>query len=254
MNIVFEYIKYRLNAKHLHGIHSPFVYKFMKEGMSIKMNDAQQTFIDSCVSKAKKNNKKIEITDYGAQSKKLKSKRSINQILRTSSSYGKNALLLYRISAYFRPKSILELGTSIGIGSLHLHIGAPEAELTTVEGCPETYKMAGENIGNSSIELINKTFYDYIKSIENKKFDIVFIDGHHDGAALKYYIQLLEPYTHSETIIILDDIRWSSSMLDAWNSLKKETKFHLSMDFFRMGILIKRPQQQKENFILKLKR
>jgi len=43
-------------------------------------------------------------------------------------------------------------------------------------------------------------------------------------------------------------------MFNAWNRIKLEKKYHLSMDFFRMGILMKRPQQEKEHFILKLKR
>ena len=254
MNIAFEYIKYRLNAKHLHGIHSPFVYDFMKNAMNIQMNKEELIAMQACISELKENKTQIKVTDYGAKSKTLQKNRTVKQIFRTSSSYGKNALLLYRISAYFKPKKILELGTSIGIGSLHLHLGAPEAKLTTIEGCPETYRMAESNIGNRPIKRINKTFYDYIKSLENIKYDLIFIDGHHDGAALKYYIQLLEPHTHNDTIIILDDIRWSTSMNEAWNFLKNEEKYHLSMDFFRMGILSKRSQQRKENFILKLKK
>ena len=55
-------------------------------------------------------------------------------------------------------------------------------------------------------------------------------------------------------LLVLDDIRWSNSMLSAWNALKGNKKYHISMDFFRMGILIKRPQQEKEDFMLKLKR
>ncbi|MDA9206991.1 class I SAM-dependent methyltransferase, partial [Crocinitomicaceae bacterium] len=60
--------------------------------------------------------------------------------------------------------------------------------------------------------------------------------------------------THDQTIFILDDIRWSKSMLDSWNNLIKSDAFNLSMDFFRMGVLIKRPQQVKEHFILKLRK
>ncbi len=254
MNIVFEYIKYRLNAKYLHGIHSPFVYKLMKDGMNIQIKKDQQTEIQNLISTIKTSTEEIQVKDYGAKSKKLKSKRTVNQIFRTSSSYGKNALLLYRISNHFKPKSILELGTSLGVGSLHLHLGQPSAQITSVEGCPETFKLARQSLQSKPIELINKTFYDYIKDLKTESFDVIFIDGHHDGEALKYYLELLDKRIHDDTIIVLDDIRWSHSMLNAWNSLKKNEKYHLSMDFFRMGILIKRPQQEKEDFILKLKR
>ena len=254
MNIVLEYIKYRLNAKYLHGVHSPFVYDFMKNAMVINIKEQHQKEILQCISNVNSNKKEIIVQDYGAKSKKLKGKRSVREIFKTSSSYGKNALLLYRISNYFKPKRILELGTSIGIGSLHLHLGYPSAHITSVEGCQETFNLAKQNLESTTIELMNNTFYDYIKSLNEESFDLIFIDGHHDGEALKYYLKLLSNYIHNDTIIVLDDIRWSKSMFNAWNKIKMEKKYHLSMDFFRMGVLMKRPQQEKEHFILKLRR
>ncbi|MEE3146294.1 MAG: class I SAM-dependent methyltransferase [Bacteroidota bacterium] len=254
MNIVLEYIKYRLNAKYLHGVHSPFVYDFMKNAMGINIKEQHQKEILQCISNVNSNKKEIIVQDYGAKSKKLRGKRSVREIFKTSSSYGKNALLLYRISNYFKPKRILELGTSIGIGSLHLHLGCPSAHITSVEGCQETFNLAKQNLESTNIELMNSTFYDYIKSLNEETFDLIFIDGHHDGEALKYYLKLLSDYIHNDTIIVLDDIRWSKSMFNAWNKIKLEKKYHLSMDFFRMGVLMKRPQQEKEHFILKLKR
>ena len=254
MNIVLEYIKYRLNAKYLHGVHSPFVYDFMKNAMEINIKEQHQKDILQCISNVNSNKKEIIVQDYGAKSKKLKGKRSVREIFKTSSSYGKNAVLLYRISNYFKPKRILELGTSIGIGSLHLHLGYPSAHITSVEGCQETFKLAKQNLESTTIELINRTFYDYIKLLNEESFDLIFIDGHHDGEALKYYLKLLSDYIHNDTIIVLDDIRWSNSMFNAWNKIKLEKKYHLSMDFFRMGVLMKRPRQEKEHFILKLRR
>lgn len=254
MNIVLEYIKYRLNAKYLHGVHSPFVYDFMKNAMGINIKEEHQNEILQCISNVNSNRKEIIVQDYGAKSKKLKGKRSVREIFKTSSSYGKNALLLYRLSNYFKPKRILELGTSIGIGSLHLHLGYPSAHITSVEGCQETFNIAKRNLESTTVELINSTFYDYLKSLNKVSFDLIFIDGHHDGEALKYYLKLLDNYIHNDTIIVLDDIRWSNTMFNAWNKIKLEKKYHLSMDFFRMGILMKRPQQEKEHFILKLKR
>ena len=254
MNILLEYIKYRLNAKYLHGVHSPFVYDFMKNAMGINIKEQHQKEILQCISNVNSNKKEIIVQDYGAKSKKLRGKRSVREIFKTSSSYGKNALLLYRISNYFKPKRILELGTSIGIGSLHLHLGCPSAHITSVEGCQETFNLAKQNLESTNIELMNSTFYDYIKSLNEESFDLIFIDGHHDGEALKYYLKLLSDYIHNDTIIVLDDIRWSKSMFNAWNKIKLEKKYHLSMDFFRMGVLMKRPQQEKEHFILKLKR
>ncbi|MEJ6505836.1 MAG: class I SAM-dependent methyltransferase [Crocinitomicaceae bacterium] len=254
MNIFFEYIKYRWIAKGLQGIHSPFVFNFIKDGMSAKLSKESKESIFTFAFKNKMNSNVVNVEDHGAKSKKLKNSRKVKQIFRTSSSFGKNGMLLFRLCHHFKPKNILELGTSVGMGSLYMHFGNPKSKIITIEGCPETYALAKENLSQYPISLINNTFEQALKEVEVQKFDLIFIDGHHDGVALKRYIDILEQYAHDDTLFVLDDIRWSQSMFDSWDQLKSSDTYNLSMDFFGMGVLIKRPQQVKENFILKLKK
>lgn len=254
MNIFFEYIKYRWNAKAQHGIHSPFVFNLMKDTFNVVPSPKEKTLITHFASKQNTNRKAINIEDHGAKSKRLRENRSIKQIFKTSSSHGKYGILMYKICKYFKPKNILELGTSIGMGSLYMQLGAPNCDIISIEGCPETYATAKENLKNYPIRLINETFENAIKGFKKEKFDLVFIDGHHDGVALQNYIEALGAFTDENTLFVLDDIRWSDSMLDSWNELKSSSTYHLTMDFFRMGILVKRPNQVKEHFTLKLRR
>ena len=254
MNIFVEYIKYRWNARTLHGIHSPFIFDFMEKASKLRPNVRDEMVIKNFVFKQRRNRKKLEIKDYGAKSKKLDQYRSIDQIFKTSSSFGKNGILLFRICMHFKPQNILELGTSIGMGSLYMHLGNPKSRLISIEGCPETHSIAKENLKTYPIELINNTFKNAIQTFSEEKFDLVFIDGHHNGKALLEYMNALMEYTHDHTIFVLDDIRWSHSMLDSWNKLSGAQTYHLSLDFFRMGVLVRRPQQVKENFILRFKK
>ena len=254
MNIFVEYIKYRWNARTLHGIHSPFIFDFMEKASKLRPNVRDEMVIKNFVFKQRRNRKKLEIKDYGAKSKKLDQYRSIDQIFKTSSSFGKNGVLLFRICMHFKPQNILELGTSIGMGSLYMHLGNPKSRLISIEGCPETHSIAKENLKTYPIELINNTFKNAIQTFSEEKFDLVFIDGHHNGKALLEYMDALMEYTHDNTIFVLDDIRWSHSMLDSWNKLSGAQTYHLSLDFFRMGVLVRRPQQVKENFILRFKK
>ncbi len=222
--------------------------------MKIELRPEDKVEIAQLSRQLSKNSEVISVEDFGALSKKLKKERSIREIFRTSVSSKTHSALLYRFSASFKPKSILELGTSLGFGTLHLHLGHRSSKVYSVEGCPETYAIAKRLLEKHPITLINKIFDDAIDDMPPGKMDLIFIDGHHDGMALKKYIQKLDPWIHEDTVLILDDIRWSDSMLIAWNELRRSEKFNLSMDFFSMGVLLKRPKQRKEHFYLRIKR
>ncbi len=97
----------------------------------------------------------------------------------------------------------------------------------------------------------NSTFQDYFKEPNKELFDLVFIDGHHDGNSLIEYLRLLEKNTHNDTIFILDDIRWSNDMFSAWKKISSDKQYHLTIDFFKMGLLIRQETKQKEHFVLR---
>ena len=253
MNQALEYIKYRLKAKGRHGIHSPFVYNLLDECFKIRLSGIEKATISQLYSKLSHDKRIISIEDHGVGSKKLGAKRKISTIIKTSSSKGKYGRLLYQLARYTKPKQMLELGTSLGLGTMHLYLGAPDATLTTVEGCPETYRIAGEHLPKT-IHRTRSTFDDYLNELDTDapKFDLVFIDGHHDGKALLKYLNQLESFTHNDTLFVLDDIRWSPSMKKAWIQLVKDSDYHLTIDLFRVGIIARRSQQEKEHFTLKI--
>jgi predicted O-methyltransferase YrrM len=131
-------------------------------------------------------------------------------------------------------------------------LGNPTSKIISLEACPETYQFTSSHLNPfSNIQVINQTFEHFLNESQNQIFDFIFIDGHHDGDALLQYLEKLKPFTHSETIFLLDDIRWSQSMFDAWNKIKEDKKYNLSIDLFRMGLVSPRPHQQKEDFVLK---
>lgn len=254
MNIIKEYIKYSFKSKGRHGTHSPFVYQLVSECLITNIDKKFLFQRKKLFKKLKTSKKTIIIEDFGAGSKKLSHQRKVKDIFKIGSSKGKYGLLLYRLNNYYKFENILELGTSLAVGSFHLSKSNLKSNVISVEGCKETYLIAKDNLDTcDNVTLFNQTFENFINSFQHPVYDLIFIDGHHNGEALLNYISLLEPFCHNETFIILDDIRWSDSMQKSWEELVGSKKYNVSIDFFRMGILLKRSQQEKEHFVLKLK-
>lgn len=254
MKIVPEYIKYQWNARGRHGAHSPFLYNFVDVCLRIPIEKDVLTITKSLYKRLKSDQRSISIIDAGAGSRKLGMKRRIQSIFAVSSSKGKYAHLLFRLANHYQPKRILEFGTSLGVGTVHLSLGAPNADIVTIEACSETQNIAKEQFNLlklNHVETILDTFASFLESYAGEPFDLVFVDGHHDGEALLNYMHQLKNITHNDTIFVLDDIRWSKSMKEAFNKIVSSSEYHVTMDLFRVGIVMQRHQQEKEHFIVR---
>ena len=105
----------------------------------------------------------------------------------------------------------------------------------------------------NNIQLVHSSFDDYLDNLNNVVFDLVYIDGDHKGTSLERYLNKLNYFTHDETIFLLDDIRWSDDMYSLWNKIIQSPNYHLSMDLFKVGILVKKQIKHKEHFVIKMK-
>lgn len=253
MLLPLEYIKYRWNAKGRHGIHSPFVYDFVDKCVRLKLREQDRLTLNELFQKLRRDHRTVEIQDFGAGSKKMGSTRKVSDIFRMGSSRGKHGELLYRLVKHYQPERVLEFGTSLGVGTTYLSMASTNVEISTVEACENTRSIALENIENlKNVRSHLSTFSDYLNTLPKEmQFDLIFIDGHHDGEALIDYLSRLQPHAHDETLFILDDIRWSASMKSAWDSITENPDFHLTMDLFRVGIVSRRSHQEKETFAIR---
>lgn len=268
-----KYLQYKLKAKDEHSIHSPFVFKLYLEAIRSKTKYPAFDELNELRAKLLRDKTSIEVTDLGAGSKKLRQKRTVSEIAKVSVIQKKYGELLFRLVSYFQPKSILELGTSLGLSTLYMAKAAPAATIISVEGCPNTHHFA-ESLISSDINfspsrgdspdsprangqrgplLVNSSFEDAFNSAPlHQKFDLVYIDGNHTyEATTKYFTQLLDK-THNDTIMIFDDIYWSPGMTKAWEEIKDHKHVTVTIDLFKMGLVFFRKEnKQKEHFRLR---
>jgi predicted O-methyltransferase YrrM len=251
MNIALEFFQYLLKAKGRHGTHSPYVYDFVDVCLRLPIPNVTKKGFKSYFNMLRKNASSIEVVDFGAGSKKMGKRRRVSKMARVSGSTGKYGELLFRITQHYKPVKVLELGTSLGLGTWMLAQGNIQASVTTVEGCPNTYRYVKKELSAlPNVECVNASFVHFLES-NHTHYDLVYLDGDHRGSSVMEMLELLEPTLKEETIIIIDDIRWSEDMLHHWKQIVAMERYHLTMDLFRMGIVVKRTHQQKEHFIVK---
>ena len=82
-------------------------------------------------------------------------------------------------------------------------------------------------------------------------FDLIFIDGHHQGDALRSYVEQIKPWLKAGGVLVCDDIHWSPDMEDAWNSLQIDANWTASVDFYEWGLLTTRTGLTKEAFSIR---
>ncbi|PTM10939.1 MAG: methyltransferase [Bacteroidetes bacterium] len=251
-----QYIKFLKTATNQHGVHSPFVYELVTRCFYNKTYRKAYDILKTFRKELYTNTETITITDFGSGSRVFKSnQRKISQIAKTSGITSKRAKLLYRIAQYLGAKKILELGTSLGLGTSALSLADKNANITTIEGCPEIGKIAQQQFHKfqlNNIDLKTDTFKNTLPQLVSNTYDLIYIDGHHDKEATINYFETLLPTTNNNTVFIFDDIHWSKGMTEAWEIIKAHPKVTISIDTFFWGIICFRKEQAKEHFTIRV--
>ncbi len=255
MRLMREYINYWLKAKNRHGVHSPYVYDFNDKCLRLQVPEKAISSYSSYRKQLNRENLTIKVSDFGAGSKKLGADRKIKDIARVSGSPIKYAKLIYKIVNHYKPNKMLELGTSLGLGTMMMKLGHPKGEIHTVEGCPQTLQYTMDHFPltrDENLHFHNARFDDFIERLDpNEKFDFIFIDGDHRGERTQSILMSLKRHLHDETVILLDDIRWSFDMQTFWKSMTQSENYNVSIDLFKMGVLVPRHHQATENFVIR---
>ena len=253
----WKYFLYFFSAKTKYDIHSPFVFSLVTQVINDKSDKPVFHQIERIRKKLIRDHNRIEVRDYGAgfSGKKFKN-LSVGFIAKNSSKTAKYGRLLYRLTSFLQPVTMLELGTSLGLSAMYQASGAPAARLVTMEGCPNTAALAARNfseLGLKNIELLNGDFETILPAFLDRSpvLEFVFIDGNHRKEAVLSYFNLCLKKSGPQTCLVIDDIYWSPGMQEAWLEIRQNPKVSVTIDLFMMGIVFLNPELSKEDFIIR---
>lgn len=248
---IYYFFLYLVKSFHLHGIHSPFVFQLTNDVLREKAKYYAYDEVESLRAKLLLTEKTLSVQDLGA-GKKESYQKSISKICKGSSQTAAFGQIIHRIARESKAKSILELGTSLGLTTSYLGKACPDAKIISIEGSAELSKVADINLKKLNIlnvKLVVDSFENaLLPSLkELEKVDLVYFDGNHDYQATMDYFESCLPYSHDKTVFIFDDIYWSAGMKRAWKEICSHSSISSSIDLFKIGIVYLDPKLAKQN-------
>lgn len=256
--LIKSYIRYCFTAKTAHGVHSPFVYDFietvLKDDRCFYAFDQIAEFRQALLH----DKQVLMVEDFGAGSLKGSYRqRVVCDIARNAGRNEKFGKLLFRMVNKYASKQILELGTSLGLGTSYLALACSDGNVVTLEGSKEIANKAKDNfskLGLKNVHQVVGNFDDTLAQVlkEHKAFDFVFIDGNHRKAPTLHYFEQVLDAIKGDTIVVFDDIHWSKGMQEAWEEIVTHERVKLSIDLFYFGIVFfKKEFKEKQHFVLR---
>lgn len=229
-------------------MHSPFVFDFILHVLNDKSGYTPPADVEQLRKELEKDHTKLAITDLGAGSRTSAWKeRTVSQIVSSAVKPPKFGRMLYRLAAHYRPATIIELGTSLGITTSYLSYGAPDSTMYTLEGVPPVAALASwhfEKLKRENIIQIRGNFDDELPKIlsEVNSVDLAYVDGNHRyEPTIRYFQQFLNKI-NNESILVFDDIHWSPEMERAWDEIRQHPRVRSSVDLFFMGFVFFREE------------
>jgi predicted O-methyltransferase YrrM len=288
LKIAGRFLRFYFQAKTQYSVHSPFVYEFVRE--ILEDDRTFYVFLEAEILRGELINSKeeIEVEDFGAGSHvNSNSRRKVSKIATSALSPDFQCQWLFRICQLYKPLTLIELGTSLGVSTLYITEGSgKKSQVKTLEGSPQIAALAQRNFdwfyetfelnslrnhdpavldfekyasffnrnsNKNRIEIIegnfDKTLVPTLKKLG--KLDMAFIDGNHRYEPTVDYFEKCLPHIQHNSVLIFDDIHWSADMERAWETIKAHPSVKLTLDLFWCGIVFFRHEnQEKEHFKL----
>ena len=255
---LLAYLRFWWRSGNAHGLHSPFVFGLYTT--VIRHTGFFHAFaeIEARRKALLQSPATITVTDFGAGSHTgAGTRRRVASIARTAAKPAWLAQLLFRLVNHFRPATILELGTSLGLTTAHLAAPASRSRVLTFEGCPNVAAVARETFAAlelRNVELVEGNLDDTLTPTLaglTTPVDFVFFDGNHRyEPTLRYFEQCLGK-AHEHSVFVFDDIHWSEEMERAWEAIKAHPRVLLTVDLLYKGLVFFRTNQPKQHFWLR---
>src|SRR5688500_8689482 len=125
-----KYLWYQLTSSNGqgHGMHSPFVFQFIREVLNDEIKYPEYEKVEALRNRLLRDQTELNVLDLGAGSVvDNNDQRRVSDIARFAAKPPRFAQLLFRMIRKYKPSTILELGTSLGITTSYMALAWPSS-------------------------------------------------------------------------------------------------------------------------------
>ena len=252
ISFIIRYLIHFFEAKNTkgHGVHSPYLFRFTQNVIYDKNPFYIFPAIEKLRAQLRRDERFLHLTDFGTGNNSV---LKVRDIAKKSLKTPNRARLLFRTVHFLQAKTVLELGTSLGVTTAYLASPNSDLECVTFEGSEEVAAVARENfekLGLKNIRQITGNIDNTLEPFlqENKILDVVFFDANHRQEAVLRYFDLCVKHITRNSVFIVDDIHWSTDMEDAWFSILNHPEVQSSIDLFDCGLVFFDKYLPKKHF------
>jgi len=251
------FVRYFFNVVDQHSLQSPYIFDFYRKLIHAIQHNGGLIEIEHKRNLLLSDKSVVIGQDYGAGTriKKVAKEKTISRIARHGISSRKDCIFLFELMKLNKLKTCIELGTSLGIATAYMSKSVVDGQVHSFEGnvmlAERAKKLLIEldctnaNIiqGNIDVELPK-----FLREIDN--VDFVLIDANHTEKGLLAYFDLLKEKMGIGGLMVIDDIRWSMEMYNAWQKVYSNKQVSISIEFLNNGVLIFDKGLRRQHYIL----
>jgi predicted O-methyltransferase YrrM len=155
---------------------------------------------------------------------------------------------IYDVVRVHKPAVCIELGTAFGVSALYITAALAANNnggyLFSIEGSAGYAKIAERTLQqldmNNRWEILVGSTQTRLPELlaETERVDFAFIDADHSYEGTIWHFEQLLTKSVPGTILLFDDVNWSTDMLQAWDEIKRHPRTTNYKLIHRMGEVV----------------
>lgn len=247
--LIYRFVRYRRGF----GVHSPFVFHLITKVIEEKC--LYYCFYDIELIRKQFLFREERVGCPHRRRKGILQQCAVGEIVRREGIRPPHGALLFRLTNYFKPKHILQVGTSVGFSTLYLTAYAKGLQCITLENVAPFADLARqvfEKAGCTFVDLRVGAYNALLPAAleEMKRLDFVFFNTLEDEEDVAGLFNQCLAHVHNDTVFVCEGIQTTPRMRAFWKRVCGLPEVTVTLDLYSVGIILFNKKLHKRNYIV----